>query len=221
MIQERGYKDQVLPFHIQTDRIVWYPVSFLQTLDSYEISSSIGEQRPTPTFPQLSWQMLWRDTFLPDFMSLTLELHNCRWRLFPLAHFPTFSTRPQFLGLGLSPTVNFGRLSLHWSGQTWQVLGHMLQIFGLGPVWSGTDASSSQSALLLRLGLSESFKMLRINLHDLCSISRPLFTKLNLVVAGESSQTTGLGFAVGLKVGVMGGGTQPSLTVWHQGPCFW
>ena len=210
MVQERGHKDQVLPFHIQTDRIVWYPVSFLQTLDSYEISSSIGEQRPTPTFPQLSWQMLWRDTFLPDFISLTLESHNCCWPLFPIALFPTFSKYPQFLCLGLSPTVNFGRLSLHWSGQTWQVLGHMLQIFGLGPVWSGTDASSSQSALLLRLGLSESFKMLRINLHDLCSTSRPLFTKSNLVVAGASAHTASVGALVDSTSGCSTGASDGS-----------
>ena len=115
----------------------------------------------------------------------------------------------------------------------------MLQIFGLGPVWSGTVASSSQSALLLRLGLSESLKMLRINLHDLCSTTRPLFTKSNLVVAGASLQTSGVlvgaleatlvGALVGASVGTadmvglgltVGGGEHTSDASWHQGPTF-
>ena len=166
-------------------------------------SSNNGAQRPTPTFPQLTSQMFERSALLPDFTCLTLESHKSRRKPFLL-----FSKYPQFLIFVLPSILNLARLSLHWSGQIWQALGHKIPIFCL--VWSWRVASSAQSALLLCFGLSASLKVLRINLHDLCSTSRPLFTKSNLVVAGASAHTASVGALVDSTSGCSTGASDGS-----------
>ena len=55
--------------------------------------------------------------------------------------------------------------------------------------------------------------MLRINLHDLCSTSRPLFTKSNLVVAGASAHTASVGALVESTSGCSTGASDGSASV--------
>ena len=55
--------------------------------------------------------------------------------------------------------------------------------------------------------------MLRINLHDLCSTSRPLFTKSNLVVAGASAHTASVGALVDSTSGCSTGASDGSASV--------